>query len=268
MKEPKIKSEGKCVFCEKNFAKAGINRHLSKHLADKISENKPGKSFLIKAEADPYYYGNSGFFLSLWVDGNATMKDIDSFLRAIWLECCGHLSSFTDPQKRRERGGGSMYDFFELEEMLEKGKTKEYEEEMWKIKGEIPMGKKVGEVFHKNYKTEYEYDFGSSTMLLLTAMEAYPIVADSPIVLLSRNEPLAIICGACGQEPAAEICTAHDYGENHLFCKKCAKKHAKTCADFDDYAAMPIVNSPRMGECAYTGGTIDEKRDGIFVAKT
>jgi hypothetical protein len=38
----------------------------------------------------------------------------------------------------------------------------------------------------------------------------------------------------------------------------------KKCSDFDDYAAMPIVNSPRAGVCGYTGGTIDKERDGAY----
>jgi hypothetical protein len=49
-----------------------------------------------------------------------------------------------------------------------------------------------------------------------------------------------------------------------MFCEKCAKKHAKECEDFaDGYAVMPVVNSPRMGVCAYEGGCIDTERDGV-----
>ena len=33
------------------------------------------------------------------------------------------------------------------------------------------------------------------------------------------------------------------------------------CSDFDDYASMPVVNSPRMGVCGYEGGSIDLERD-------
>lgn len=49
----KIKSIGKCLFCDKTFAKVGINRHLQKHLTDKILQNMPGKSFLLKIEIIP-----------------------------------------------------------------------------------------------------------------------------------------------------------------------------------------------------------------------
>jgi hypothetical protein len=30
---------------------------------------------------------------------------------------------------------------------------------------------------------------------------------------------------------------------------------------------MPVVNSPRMGVCAYMGGSIDKQRDGVYVKK-
>jgi hypothetical protein len=53
-----------------------------------------------------------------------------------------------------------------------------------------------------------------------------------------------------------------------MFCEKCAKKHAEKCEDFKEYAAMPVVNSPRMGVCDYMGGCIDTERDGVFVKKS
>jgi hypothetical protein len=260
--EQNPKSEGKCFFCGKTFAKAGINRHLQTHLKQKAKENAAGQSYLVKVETNPRY-GSSPYFLSLWVDGRATMKNIDDFLRDIWLECCGHLSAFTNPKNRKQ--GGSMWDFFEAEELLEKGKQKEYEKLMEKSNGEVPMSRKTNIVFHKGLKLEYEYDFGSSTELLLTVVEEYPVNADKKVVLLSRNEPLEWLCDTCKKKPAILICTIHDWKEDSLFCKKCAERHAKKCEDFRDYAAMPVVNSPRMGVCGYEGGVIDIERDGVFV---
>jgi hypothetical protein len=263
--EQNPKSGGKCLFCGETFAKAGINRHLQTHLKQKVKENAAGRSYLVKVESNPKW-GSLPYFLSLWVDGKATMEDIDRFLRNIWLECCGHRSAFTVP-KNRQRGGG-IWDFFEAEELLEKGKTGEYEKLMEEVMGEVPMSRKTYKVFYKGLKLEYEYDFGSSTELLLTVVEEYPFQAGEEIVLLSRNEPLEWLCDTCKKEPAARICTVHDWDDDSLFCDKCAGKHAKKCEDFADYAAMPVVNSPRMGVCAYEGGTIDIERDGIFVKKS
>jgi hypothetical protein len=47
--EQDIKSEGKCFFCGKTFAKAGIIRHLKTHLLQKNeTAGKEGLSFLLK----------------------------------------------------------------------------------------------------------------------------------------------------------------------------------------------------------------------------
>ncbi len=239
----KIVSEGVCVLCDKTYKKSGINRHLKTHLTklDK-SLGLVNSSFLLKIETNPHY-GKSGYFLYLWVNGNTKLEEIDDFLRAIWLECCNHLSSFVDVGKRNEKKGGFMFDFD-------------------KAPGEISMNIKANNSLYKGQKIEYTYDFGSSTDLLITVEESYKIKAPNSIVLLSRNEPLEIMCEVCKKQPATDFCIAHDWEEKSLFCKKCAKKHAKTCKDFEDYAAMPVVNSPRFGVCGYMGGVIDVERDG------
>ncbi|MFV0572855.1 MAG: hypothetical protein ACK5M1_10565 [Xanthomarina gelatinilytica] len=256
----KTTSEGKCIYCSKTYKKAGINRHLAKHLEDESATNPKGKSFHINIEANPRW-GNAPYFLSVLMDGNAKMKVLDDFLRSIWLECCGHLSAFRIPQRRQ---GGTMFDFLEAERLLEEDKIEEYEVLMETSMGEIPMGRKAQEVFYEGMKLEYEYDFGSSTELLVSVLGEYSFKPKSRVLLLSRNEPLDIQCETCGKAIATEVCTVcSGYEDEGIFCTKCAKKHAKNCEDFEDYAAMPIVNSPRMGVCAYEGGIIDTERDRI-----
>ncbi|KZX10152.1 hypothetical protein [Methanobrevibacter curvatus] len=212
------KSKGKCAFCGKIFTKAGINRHLKTHLKQKESENTKGQSYLIKVESDQYY-GSSPYFLSLWVDGETIMEDIDAFLRGIWLECCGHMSGFAG--------------------------------------GQVSMDEKVKDVFYKDLKLGYDYDYGSTTELRLTVLEEYSVKADDEIVLLSRNDPVKWKCDSCNEEIATQICIIHD----KMFCDKCGKKHAVECPDFEDYGYLPVVNSPRMGVCGYEGGSIDIERD-------
>jgi hypothetical protein len=38
--------------------------------------------------------GAAEMFLHILVNGKAQMKVVDTFLRKIWLECCGHFSNF------------------------------------------------------------------------------------------------------------------------------------------------------------------------------
>lgn len=259
----KLISEGTCAFCSKTYKKAGINRHLSKELENKVKNGKPGKSFLLKVEPDPRW-GKSPYFLSLWVDGEMKMSELDTFLRQIWLECCGHMSAFTDVQKRVQ--SANPWNIFKVEGLTDEEKEKKFDKMMEEQDSEIPLGRKAKKVFEKGKKLEYEYDFGSTTKLQVEAVAEYPIKAEKKYFLLSRNVPLKILCSACGNKMATQVCAiCADYDDGAVFCDSCAKKHAKECEDFDDYAAMPVVNSPRMGVCAYDGGTIDKKRDKVAV---
>ena len=261
MKE-KVNSEGKCKFCGKTFAKAGINRHLATHLKEKTMGSKSGNSFLVKVETCKRY-GTTPYFLSLWIDGGSTMKNLDDFLRDIWLECCGHMSAFIDPEIRNRRSG--MFGMFGMMNKFEDEDEDEDENEddfdMDEFPGQIPMSKKAKDVLYKGKVLDYEYDFGSTTKLTITVIEQYPMNANQKIDLLSRNESPKIVCTICGKAVATQICPYCCYGDMEAFCDKCAPKHTKDCEDFDDESSLPIVNSPRMGVCGYEGGVIDRERD-------
>lgn len=246
-----LHSEGKCIFCEKTFAKAGISRHLNTHLKSKTVEQSQGKSFHIRVEAFE-------MFLNLWVDGNAKLNDLDDFLRSIWLECCGHMSSFTDVKARIN----SRNNLFSIDKFL----SSDFDNDE-SSPGEIPKKTKAKDAFYKEMVIEYDYDFGSTTQLKIKVLEEFDFKADKKVILLSRNEPLEILCNICNTEPATVICSVCLGYEEAFFCKKCAKKHAKTCEDFEDYASTSVVNSPRMGVCGYVGGDIDVERDGVFKKK-
>jgi hypothetical protein len=250
--EENFKSEGKCLFCGKMFVKAGINKHLSTHLAEKaMTTNQAGHSFLLKVETGKRY-GKTPYFLSLWVDGETTLKNIDKFLRDIWLECCGHLSAFRYP--RSKKGGG--FGMF--------GSMKAFQLSPIDNAGDIPMSRKTKDILYKGLILEYVYDFGSSTKLSVSVVDEYPMKAEKKTVLLSRNEPMQMMCSTCGKAPATQICTVCTDDEDSGFCDTCADKHAEECGDFDDYASMRVVNSPRMGVCGYEGGSIDIERDGVY----
>jgi hypothetical protein len=237
MAEEKLLSEGKCAYCDEMLKKSGISKHLDSHLK-KMAAEKPhlDRAFHIRVEADV-------FFLNLLVDADMSLDDLDDYLRAIWLECCGHMSSF------REKGKGYDDDWDDDEGIIGEDKSQP-------LKNVLRVGQKL----------QYEYDFGSTTALDIKVLSEYRMAVKDGIQLLSRNEPLKVLCQVCGTKPAASICSAHGWGEAHLFCKSCAKKHTQECGDFEDYQ-LKVVNSPRAGVCAYDGGQIDKKRDGIWKPK-
>ena len=226
-----IKSEGKCFFCNDSISVGSIGTHLAKHL-NKIGDNilEQTKSF---NHIHIYSKYDKNMFLHLLVDSKAKFELIDDFLRDIWLECCGHLSGFR----------------FKSDE--------------------IKMNKKVGDVFLVVDKIDYDYDYGTTTSLIIKGLKTYKLpYIDQNLILLSRNEPLELICSNCELLPAEKMCSACcDQFGFLLLCKKCDKKHKKTCEDYDDYAELNIVNSPRCGECGYIGGGIDLERDGFYKLK-
>ena len=96
------------------------------------------------------------------------MKDIDAYLRAIWLECCGHLSQFSV--------GG------------------------WRGQ-EIAKSRRVDAVFRRDIELTHIYDFGTSSetkIKLIGQREGVPLTA-RPMVLMARNDMPEAACIECGQ---------------------------------------------------------------------
>ncbi len=96
MKETAIHSEGQCAYCKEIFAQKEMSKHLATHLK-KMATEKPSrdKSFHITV-------GEGPFFLNLLIDADAPLNFLDDYLRAIWLECCGHMSTLMDKSKKYE----------------------------------------------------------------------------------------------------------------------------------------------------------------------
>jgi hypothetical protein len=172
----------------------------------------------------------SPFWLDLDVKTNAAMRHVDDFLRDIWLECCGHLSSFAVGETRYVV---AMSDGFFGPEPGERSMNT-------RVSAALPP---VGSTFG------YEYDYGSTTLLRLKVIAQRHAPSRRNVVrLLARNESPVWKCSECGQ-PATSLCSYCLYESPAFVCEKHLDDHG--C---DDEAMLPVVNSPRMGVCAYTGG--------------
>ena len=237
-----ITAEGKCVFCDGLYADTDIARHLGSHLKKMADASAKRKMLHLSVKSEPH-------FLHLLVAETTTFEDLDDFLRDIWLECCGHLSGFRIGD-RQVTLDAIRDDFFGNDD-------------------DIDFDESIDQYVKKGTKMTYDYDYGSTTRLEIKVMNIYAIprseVAED-FVLLSRNEPLKLRCEVCERKPGEVVCILlHE--EASLFCAACAKQHEKECEDFADYAALPLVNSPRTGVCAYEGGSIDQERDGIWTGE-
>ena len=222
--EQQLISEGKCLFCDQLFSQKEITKHLDTHLT-KMTKQDAGK---VTSSYHHIIVEAGEMFLNILVAGEQKMKIIDNFLKGIWLDCCGHMSSFEHKNFK------------------------------------IGMNNLVKDVFQPKIKILHHYDFGSTTSVALKSGKVVDLQLKEKLILLSRNEPLKLMCNTCKTQPAQNLCSVCKYEEYAFYCEKCSELHAQTCQDFDDYANMPVVNSPRMGECGYTGGTIDVERDGIY----
>ena len=123
------------------------------------------------------------------------------------------------------------------------------------------MNAELGKVLKVGQKFSYTYDFGSSTYLTLKVIaeregvETEDEDADS-ILVMARNEAPVIPCRNCGK-PAVGIYPGYGAPQYGAVCETCAKTNRK---EYEEYL-LPLVNSPRVGVCGYTGGAEAEEME-------
>jgi hypothetical protein len=326
-------SKGLCSFCKGEFEKARLTQHLKycKQRATDIAnelERAPAtqKTRLFHILVEGHY--NPQYWMHVELPTSDVLADLDDFLRAIWLECCGHLSEFTI--------GGTSYssepeDYFYFAESAtaEETEIEEVDEEEELNVGEllqtfppeylkmlpqnfltqlqnfetiddlvtylkeslnsipkkgVPHSQEEWDAYRTSYfqsqvlesllemvedrsldvtlekvlkvgqKFSYEYDFGSSTDLTLKVLsEREGVIQDQDededaIEILARNIEPAILCRMCGKPAKFVVAGYFDVEENAFCSKKCVRKSGE-----DAEMLLPVVNSPRVGVCAYTG---------------
>ncbi len=223
---------GKCFFCGKAFAKNAITRHLGKCLARQEviarESGKPAQLFHLLVEGRH----ETGYWMHIELPASRTLADLDNFLRAIWLECCGHLSAFTIGNTRFEMDTGMVdamwKDFFGPSQPVKSMQTKLY------------SALAVSDSFL------HEYDFGTTTELKLKVVgEREGVPSPKGVRVLARNYAPVYPCVKCGK-PATQF-YVYEYPLDG-YCQEHAEQHASWEEGF-----LPIVNSPRTGECAYAG---------------
>ncbi len=218
----KRQTRGKCVFCNREMTRGGLVRHLrtcpQRQEAIRATEQGAEQAQrLYHLQVQDAWGGD--YWLHLEMKGTATLKDLDRYLRAIWLECCGHLSQFSVEGWRGD---------------------------------EIPKSRRVEQVFRPGVELTHIYDFGTSSETLIKtvgARQGKPLTRH-PIFLMARNNPPVATCTQCG-EPATWLCLECIYGlrQAGTLCDEHAQDHPH-----EDYGGlMPLVNSPRTGMCGYTG---------------
>ncbi len=226
-KKSRRTSAGTCELCGATVTK----RSMAKHLQTCIPQHEAKEAEGAKKPADEVKFfhilveGYTPYWLHIEARADTTLKKLDAFLRDTWLECCGHLSAF--------HIGGRSYMYMYTTTGL----------------GGRSMNAKLDTVLTQGTVMSHEYDFGSTTELGLTVLgERTGPAPDKPVRLLARNDPPASVCQECGQ-PATQVCTECLWSDTEgWFCDKCADEH-----EHDEEMFLPVVNSPRVGVCGYSG---------------
>ena len=255
---------GICSICGKTLSGNRIRRHLLQCIRATygltVVERTRGRGrnsspdtlhISVRAQESPHW-------IELGVRSDATLHELDRFLKSVWLECCGHLSHF-------EIGGvahstmvpmpGESFPFEPMDEY----------EAQWRH-----MAITVREAILPYTGFEHQFDYGHPTDLVLEHVAVYEGLAQtlSPsqpwngqkTVVLARNHPLHS-CLHCGrpaewsipqdpdddEDPDDELSDWYgepddiDRGTVH-FCGECAP---------DDDALVVLPNSPRQGVDCY-----------------
>ena len=228
--------KGKCRCCSKEFARAGMLKHLSsckerKAEAEKETGKKTGYfELLITSRYRKEYW------LVIEMEDTAKLKELDWFLRDIWVECCGHCS------------------LFEIEEKTYSDNIQN--DNFW---GEScqSMNIQMKKIVETGMEFCYEYDFGTTTELIISVKghREGKKKADK-ITILSRNNPPEILCSTCQKNIAVWVNPEGFYEDVPYWCETCMEKYTQE-DKFDDFEFfLPVCNSPRMGVCGYEGSDI------------
>lgn len=214
---------GKCAFCGREMTRGGMARHLracpERKAAIREADHKSGKvQTLYHLQVQDAWGGD--YWMHLEMSGSAPLNALDRYLRAIWLECCGHLSGF-------------------------------WRDRAWTGE-EVSMERRADQVLNIGTTLIHIYDFGTSSetkIRVVDARKGKPLTFH-PIFLMARNDPPEFACMECDQ-PATQLCLecVYELNKSGTLCDEHAENHPH-----DAYGLpMPIVNSPRVGMCGYEG---------------
>jgi len=203
--------KGTCYLCGHETAKAYMGRHL---LSTHLKEDGDQECILVKIEDE-----HKEYWLFIDIAASSSLATLDSFLRSVWLECCGHMSAFMIPGTYEEVG----------------------------------MSRKLSG-FAPGVTLRYEYDFGSTTTLFITFLQRTSRPAQRASVrVLARNAPYEFTCEKCGK-PAKYTDVSGWPGV--MYCTRCANKLVDSayllpitnsprmgvcgyCGEFDKYQYRP-----------------------------
>lgn len=212
-------SSGTCFICNSQVTGDTMEEHLKACIPSLNWPEGDEESLLLRV-VDKY---SKKYWLYILASPEATLKDLDSCLKDVWVACCGHLSDFSIGRV-----------FFSSDGV---------DEDMYVY---------IKDVLKPGDEVVYRYDFGSTTTLRINVLKSVPICPpDKQIVLLGRNRKAHHVCTDCKAEADYSYQKGGE-GKTLYFCSDCLKNH-----EIDDENCSYLNNSPRAGICGCTKGDGD-----------
>ena len=260
---------GTCNICQETVPGNRIRRHLMRCIEactglspSRDVRRKDRRRTSLKTAHISVRSREQPHWLELGVRCDATLRDLDKFLRSLWLECCGHLSQFKINDVTYSGAVPMPGDKWHFEPMYEG-------EEAWRH-----MGRSVNAAIPVLTRFEHEFDYGTPTELVLEHVAVFGELVQrlvpsqrwhgGKVVILARNHSLQA-CLRCRGPAQWKAIPEYDEDEEYYFeydeelygdegvmsandldpvtfCDECAP---------EDGELLPLPNSPREGVNCY-----------------
>ena len=109
------------------------------------------------------------------------------------------------------------------------------------------MNHKIKNMLDENLIFGYEYDFGSTTKLIISVIKIFNS-KNNKIKLISQNSKPKYKCNMCKKFNSEMIC----FECQNTFCKACCLNKKHKC-DMESNV-FDLLNSPRLEGCFYMSG--------------
>ena len=141
-----VPTDGGCTICGQTMTLRRMRGHLLGHFKEGAGGREgPAGACLVRITG----YSPIRHWLYVRIGPRATLRTLDALLRDVWVDCCGHLSSFSTDETSYESSVGDPdmgYDDRETETM--------------------DVG--AADVLSEYGSLRYEYDYGTTTELFVS----------------------------------------------------------------------------------------------------
>ncbi len=223
------RTKGTCKYCGKEYTRTPMAKHIltckERRMAIERDSNEKQIGYFVLLINDKY---SKQYWLIVELKDSASLKDLDQFLRDVWLECCGHLSDF------------------EIDGVRYESSAQGSDEWMIPVKG---MNIKLQKLLEPGMIFDHRYDYGSTTELTISVIaHRMGPVKKEKLTILSRNHPITFLCEKCEKKTATVVCMECIYDGAGFLCDDCRQDH-----ECGEDMLSEIYNSPRSGVCGYEG---------------